>query len=572
MDTIKLAGIAVICPNHGLQYDAEAGWGQPCPFEPQGDEMGEIVNLDALIPREDFIAPIDDSGSPGAGGKESASATDLKKGESFFSTLRKPDFQRETAAWSPATVCDFIEAFVNNDLIPSVICWQSPARLTFIIDGAHRLSAIIAWLQNDYGAGTRSVEFYGKIPDEQERMHKKTLELVNKRVGSYVQWQTETGTPGTIPELSMRVRGLAHAKVPLLWVPGSDATKAEKAFFTINQSAVEIDATELKILNARSKPNAVTARTIVRNATGTKYWESFSSAGQQEIVKVGKGIYSALYVPPLQSPPRTEELPVAGHGYGSHTLPLIFDLVNIANNFPVEDASKNKKKYLVPQGHAKPEEDPTLDTMRKTARLVNRITTTHPSSLGLHPAVYFYAANYRHQPTSVLAVARFVQDMIDKESFLDFTKYRAKFENFLVNHKMFINQLTVKHGSMAKGFSQVCEYYWFVFDRVQAGHTEPQIEADLAAHEKYQTLVKERPTISKKAKAFTQDAKNVKLMSDVLAKAFICNICGARIDKKSMHLDHVVEKSQGGVADLSNSQWAHPYCDSTAKKQMQLAI
>ena len=121
------------------------------------------------------------------------------------------------------------------------------------------MSAIIAWIQDDYGAGRRSIEFYGKIPEQQERMHQKTRELVSKRVRSYVEWRAETGNPGSIPELTSKVRGLAHAKVPLLWVPGNDATKAEKAFFTINQSAVEIDATELKILNARSKPNAVAA-------------------------------------------------------------------------------------------------------------------------------------------------------------------------------------------------------------------------------------------------------------------------------------------------------------------------
>ncbi|WP_154072280.1 hypothetical protein [Bradyrhizobium erythrophlei] len=89
--------------------------------------MAEVVNLDALIPREDFIAPPDNaSSSAGELGKPSASATDLTARESFFETLRKPDFQRETAAWTPGAVCDFIEAFVSNDLIPSVICWQSP--------------------------------------------------------------------------------------------------------------------------------------------------------------------------------------------------------------------------------------------------------------------------------------------------------------------------------------------------------------------------------------------------------------------------------------------------------------
>lgn len=533
------------------------------------DTVAEVVNLDALIPREDFIAPLEDSSGAGEGGKQSASATDLTKGESFFATLRKPDFQRETAAWTPSAVCDFIEAFVGNDLIPSVICWQSPARLTFIIDGAHRLSAIIAWIQDDYGAGSQSIKFYGKIPEQQERMHQKTRELVNKRVKSYVEWRAETGQPGSIPELGAKVRGLAHAKVPLLWVPGSDATKAEKAFFTINQSAVEIDATELKILNARSKPNAVAARTIVRNATGTKYWESFSPEGQKTVIQTGKNIYAALYSPPLQTPHRSEELPIAGHGYGSQTLPLIFDLVNIANELPVEDAGKNKKKYLVPQGHAKPEEEPTVAAIKQTERLVSRITGTHPSSLGLHPAVYFYAANIRHQPTTVLAVGQFIKDLQKTDGFLEFTKHRAAFEEFLVNHKMYINQLTVKHGSMVKGYMPIRDYYHFVYDRVRAGRGEKEIEADLASNEKYQILVKERPTPSRRAKAHSQDAKNVKLLTDVLAKAFVCNHCGARIDKKAMHLDHVVEKSKGGAADIDNGQWLHPYCDSTAKHQME---
>lgn len=527
------------------------------------------MNLDALIGREDFIAPPDDITGGGESGKQSASVTDLTKGESFSSTLRKPDFQRETAAWSPAMVCDFIEAFVSNDLIPAVICWQSPARLTFIIDGGHRLSAIMAWIMDDYGAGARSVEFYGKIPDEQERTHHKTRELVRKRVGSYAEWRSETAKPGSVPGLGEKVRGLAHAKVPLLWVPGNDATKAEKAFFTINQSAIEIDATELKILNARSQPQAVAARTIVRNATGTEYWASFSPEGRKIIVQTGRAIYSSLYTPPLGTPPKSEELPVAGHGYGSQTLPLIFDLVNIANELPVEDASKNKKKYLIPQGHSKPEEGPTLKTIKETERLIRRITGIHASSLGLHPAVYFYATNFRHQPTTVLAVAQFVQDLEKANGFVDFTKSRSAFEEFLINHKMYINQLTVKFGSMVKGFGPIRDYYHFVYERISKGGSDAQIEEELAADAKYQVLVKERPTPSKQAKSFSQDAKNAKLLSDVLEKAFVCTMCGARIDKKAMQLDHVVDKSKGGPADIDNAEWSHPYCNSTYKYERE---
>src|SRR5437773_1601090 len=87
------------------------------------DYMADAVNLDALILREDFNS--EHGAAAGEKGKAEASKTDLTKGENFYITLRKPDFQRETAAWSPEQVCNFLESFINGELIPAVICWQS---------------------------------------------------------------------------------------------------------------------------------------------------------------------------------------------------------------------------------------------------------------------------------------------------------------------------------------------------------------------------------------------------------------------------------------------------------------
>jgi hypothetical protein len=526
--------------------------------------MPETVNLDALIPRADFLTPQQTDTPAGAAGKASASMTDLSKGESFFSTLRKPDFQRETAAWSPTMIRDFVKAYIEGDLIPSVICWQSEARLSFVIDGAHRLSAIIAWGLDDYGDGDASVEFYGNIPAEQDKIAKKTRDLIDSSVGSYRQYRAETKSPGTFPNLAANARALAHSTVPLLWVKTSDSERAERAFFTINQSAVEIDPTELKILNARSKPNAIAARAIVRNATGHEYWKEFSTSAQAEVVKTAKGIYASFYSPPLPTPIRSEELPIAGHGYGSQTLPLIFDFVNIANGLPVID--KAKRGLAIKR--EKPDETQTLNVMRKTESLTERVVGTHPSSLGLHPAVYFYAANGRHQPTTVLAAASFLMEIGAKDAFMQFCAVRARFEEFLVNHKMFINQLTVKHGSMAKGYAPIRDYYSTVFDRVVSGDTEQEIETLLHTHDRYQTLVKEKPILTKKAKDFSQATKQLVLLQEVLSKAFICHICGARVDKKSMQLDHVDDQAGGGLATADNAKFVHPLCNSTYKKRL----
>jgi len=111
------------------------------------------TNLDALIPREDFeVQSVADPSNPVK--IERVSIRDLEPGF-FYNALRKPDFQRETANWSPAKVVDLVKTFVNGDLIPAVILWQS-GRDIFVIDGAHRLSALLAWVHDDYGAGPRS--------------------------------------------------------------------------------------------------------------------------------------------------------------------------------------------------------------------------------------------------------------------------------------------------------------------------------------------------------------------------------------------------------------------------------
>lgn len=527
--------------------------------------MASVVNLDALIPREDFLAV--EGADAGAQGKPHIYESDLRKGEVFLSTLRKPDFQRETAAWSPETIADFVEAFIEGELIPAVICWQSPSRLSFVIDGAHRLSAVIAWIRDDYGAGADSIEFYdNNIPTEQRRVALKTKELVDSRVGRYMDYRAALEKPGSNPELELKARALAQAAVPLLWVKGSDSKKAEKAFLTINQKATVIDPTELKILNDRFKPSAIASRSIVRNASGFRYWSSFSPEGVDKIERTAKEIYTLLYKPELNRPIKSIDLPVAGHGYGSQTLPLIFDFVNISNGFPVVDSSRSKGKKLILTEHEPPVESDTLKAMANAARIGRMMTGDHASSLGLHPAVYFYSNNGRHQPTAVLAMVQFIKDMLDEGWTNRFCEHRKRFEGFLINHKVYINQITVKYGSMAKGYRPIRDYFRFVFELIAQQKTAEEVEIALGQHDRFQILVKERPIESAQAKNFSTDAKQLKLISDTLSRALPCGICGAKIDNKSMHLDHIEEKAVGGLGTLGNSQWAHPYCDSTYKR------
>jgi hypothetical protein len=242
--------------------------------------------------------------------------------------------------------------------------------------------------------------------------------------------------------------------------------------------------------------------------------------------------------------------------------------VNIANNVAVVDSSKRNKKKLEVIEHPAPDEDVTIEYLANSRRLSSLLTGTSSTSLGLHPAVYFYSLNGRHQSTAVLAIALLLHELEKDKKLIEFCSVRKVFEEFLVNHKMFVNQLTTKHGSMAKGFRPMKEYFKFVLDKFVEGKTESEIEEILRTHDKYQSLVKERPIRTTKAKKLSGPAKEVLVLSETLNGASICEICGARIDLKSMHADHIKDRSKGGLGTVENARPAHPYCDSTYKYKL----
>ena len=59
-----------------------------------------VVNLDAHLPREGLVAPVETGGNI-----KGLTITNLKPGL-VYSWLRKPDFQRETANWTPKQVAE----------------------------------------------------------------------------------------------------------------------------------------------------------------------------------------------------------------------------------------------------------------------------------------------------------------------------------------------------------------------------------------------------------------------------------------------------------------------------------
>ena len=293
-----------------------------------------LVNLDALIVREDF----ETSSDVALQGKEPVfKVEELKRGRMYFSLLRKPEFQRETASWSPDMVADFIESFLDNKLIPSIIIWHSKETgNVFIIDGAHRVSALIAWVNDDYGNGEISKSFHGSesIPEAQKRFHTRVKQLVDDRVGTYLSLVDICLNPqNTTDQVKLRrSRAIATRQPDIQKVDGSAAV-AEDSFFKINANPATIDPIELNSIRARNKPNIIAKSAILRAGAGYKFRERFPVHGQA-IQDMGKEVHELIFGPFTEISSISPDVPRGGQPYSREAYRMILDMVNVFNEVP----------------------------------------------------------------------------------------------------------------------------------------------------------------------------------------------------------------------------------------------
>jgi hypothetical protein len=512
------------------------------------------VNLDALIPREDF--EVGDNTNPGRK-KETISIEDIKADSFFFSNIRKPDFQRQTNEWDSRKICEFIKSFIEGDLIPAIILWRSINGYLFVIDGSHRLSALSAWVNGDYGDGRTSKDFYdGEIPDEQLEVAGTTRKLVNKTIGSYDDFKLGLTRPDKVkPEVIKYAKNLAALAIQLQWVEG-DASKAESSFFKINQQAAPIDKTELKLLESRKKPNSIAARAIFRSGTGHKYWSFFSEETQHQIQELAKEINRILFNPKLQTPIKTLDIPIGGKLYSAATLPLILDFVNIVNQ---DFNNKGINDDLT--GEA------TIQILKNIRKITYRLNGNHSSSLGLHPAVYVYSKDGRHKAASFLAVVDFVMELDKQKKVNDFIEVRERFESFLIEYDYLSQQIYLKYKDVQKSYKPTSKFFQDVVAKLMAEKSIDNILDEILSTNdfKYLSIRKTIQPSNSFEKDFNTSKKSRIYMKEALQNAPRCKICNGLIHMNSISIDHVQRKEDGGLATLDNGQITHPYCNTGYK-------
>lgn len=255
--------------------------------------------------------------------------------------------------------------------------------------------------------------------------------------------------------------------------------------------------------------------------------------------------------PRVKTPIKTLDLPLAGKGYSSRTLPLIFDLVRLANDVSNKEVSEDTSGQE------------TISYLKNTNKIIRRLTTTHSSSLGLHPAVYFYSEKGRYQPTAFMAWIEMIKDFEKNNYFGKFIENREAIETALLTFKYVTNQVTLKYGSGLKGYKQLKDVYFRIINLVIEKKTKSEIGIELKSSFPYINI----DYLGEQGKSldFNQGTKSEVFISDALKNASKCKICHGYIHINSISIDHIKRKQDGGIGIKNNGQITHPYCNSTYK-------
>jgi hypothetical protein len=543
-----------------------------------------LVNLDALIERDDFEAAGDTE--TGGAGTPPFTLSGLKRGEPFFNALRKPDFQRDTTNWSPKIIVEFVRSFLDNELIPSIILWQAPSNRIFIIDGAHRFSALIAWVNEDYGDGDISREFFGhNISPAQRRYDKETRQLMEQVVGSFTKLDYIARHPKQTNNPSLLRRAFATTTQPLYFqkVTG-DAKTAEKSYFKINGNPAVIDTTELGVIKARLKPNAIATRALMRAGTGHRYWGKFPKA--EKISELARETYELLFGEIVELGTRSPDIPRAGQPYSNEAFKMILDMVNLFNDITPamwqesdeEDefdkfivGRKRKPKDTVPKLPNDTDGTETLRFLRKVKE-VAQLTSDYDyrGSLGFDQAVYSYGKAGKFHTTAFIASLNFAKELQKRDQEYVFTKIREPFEEFLVRHKSFINDLGHSKGSRLKSLGSFLKMYRIIMKALQDGIThDAEIIAKLKEDSGLKIALKEDapdPDENPPKRKFSKAVIAAAVVRDKLATRNRCTICNARLPEYVRSKEHAQDIKYGGLGTVDNLQFVHPYCNSVKTK------
>lgn len=532
------------------------------------DAMAHKVNLDALIVREDFEI----TSSHQENEKLVFSLGELEMNKGTFRLLRKPVFQRATNDWTPQQVVDLVKCFMDRDLIPAIIIWHSPSSLYFVMDGAHRLSALIAWVNNDYGDGPISQRRRGSEPisKAQKDAHKVTEELIAAQVGSYQHLMKVSVEDnfGSVEDRD-RARGMSSRQIIIQDYHKADAKKAEASFYRINQGGTSLNDDEREIIRTRRRPESIATRCVLRAGGKEQYALGFDPEVNATIQKLAGEVSALLFLPETNHKDLILKLPLIGASTENSTMGAVDQFIHLANSLPERVKPKNAFEAL---DNSDPRNDltgdKTIEYLKKARKLAALIASKEKHSIGFHPGIYTYSKAGKFLPGAFFAQVMFAQWLTeqDKDRLFEFIPHRQAFEEFLFNHKDHLSTLSHDVGSRMKSAPAILRYWLFILEQIKAGLDPLESMQD---HKDYAHLaLLPEQALPAKTKVSKGASFALKLRT-TLDRAPPCPQCGARIYEGAWQHGHDTGAAEGGSGHSNNLDPEHPYCNTGYKTRKE---
>lgn len=318
------------------------------------------------------------------------------------------------------------------------------------------------------------------------------------------------------------------------------------------------------MLQYRKKPIAISSRAVIRAGKGHKYWSRFETGSAERIEKLAKQIHVLLFDPEITSPIKTLDLPLGGSKGIRTALQVLIDYFSIASS------SSTNKNVKIDSADDDGDGSATIEVLKKALNLAQRITGNDISSLGLHPAIYFYGPSGVHSLPMFLGTCKLISEKIsnnDTQFFKKFTVHRQKIESALVIHKDLIATILQKTGSTKR----VNAYYSLLkslIENIEKGLEVNQEKMIEWGNVRGRVLIGEEIT---GAINFSDETKSKVFIHNSLSSAIRCPICQGYLDAtKSISYDHLIDKKHGGGGHETNLQMTHPYCNSSKHELLKL--
>lgn len=519
--------------------------------------------------------------------------------------LRKPDFQRATWAWSPEECVDLLESVLEERVVPSVIMWLSPDNFQYVLDGGHRISVLLGWINDDWGDKLPADEYKDPVIEENNKLAaRRVRELLKERsIGTFSEYQEAEDEylryeeEGRNPKQFLGSNALYFAEkqrrwsavsigFPILWVKG-DYEIAEQSFLKINKTGRQLSEWETKLVENRTSSFARTVMSVSQISSPEHCWTVQDPEVEtnpilkkqiENILQNVRELHELLFEPPYRKPINDIRQPLLATPYTKPEMKPAYlaELLTIAEGKKgqkpeTESLIRRDRNARVPQIIANGEK-----LLNDAIDVISHIYGASPRSMGLLPLLYYYNKQGIYVRSLLYGIIYWLNHGTANEITnrkLLFTIHREAFETVLRDYKeKIIRRIGRKIGSGPEVTYPTARYFNGLLKLLIEHDDKIESEEFKAAHKKLiVTLGKEdsdddldlKEEEESSSRTFRGGDRDAVTIRDFIDHAPKCEICGGRYyPGQFIQVDHIKQHSEGGKTTLENARNTHPFCNN----------